>query len=162
MTTTIPDDSPRISMSFREKTAWACLLTTVAIWGPYFFNVIQLIRRHELNAGAILGLFIGAVVLQVVIQIVAAIFIALRSKEEPKDERDLIIEAKASKNAYFVLGFFTMFAVCWIFMYALAAGTVAAGQWTTPLIISQMIFFCFVMAETTRFASQIVSYRRGS
>ena len=149
-------------MSFREKTAWASLLTTVAIWGPYFFDVIRLLKLHKLTAGNILGMFIGAVFLQVVIQIVIAIVMALWSKEEPKDERDVIIEAKASKNAYFVLGFFTMFAICWIFVCALIAGTEIAGQWTTPLMISQMVFFCFVMAETTRFASQIVSYRRGS
>lgn len=149
-------------MSFREKTAWACLLTTVAIWGPYFFNVLQLLKTNELTGGRILGMFIGAVVLQVVIQVLAAIYIAIRTKQEPKDERDVLIEAKASKNAYFVLTFFCVFAIGWIAMYTIAAGQDAGGQLVTPLVISQMIFFCFVAAETTRFASQIVSYRRGN
>jgi len=160
MTTSIPNESA--SRSFREKTAWACFLTTVLIWGPYFWNVLQLFRRNQLLGGAILGMFIGAIVSQILIMIVVAILIAIWSQQEPKDERDIIIEAKASKNAYFVLGFFVMFAVCWIFMYGLAAGEGVFHQMVTPLVISQMIFFCFVAAEVTRFASQIVSYRRGS
>ena len=162
MTTTIPDESTRFSMSFREKTAWACFLSTILIWAPYFWNVLKLFRAHEPSGGAILGMFIGAVVLQVVIMIVAAIVIAIFSKQEPKDERDILIEAKASRNAYFVLGFFIMFAGAWIFMYGFAAGEGLFTQVVTPLVISQLIFFCFVAAETARYASLIVSYRRGS
>jgi polyferredoxin len=150
------------AMSFREKSAWVCFISTLVVWIPYFAYVIQLFGRGELFAGPIVAAFIGAVIFQTVLGIVAFIVIAIRSREEPKDERDLAIESKAYKNAYFVL-VVCIFAVGWIIIPpALAAGREIAAQLLTPVAISQMVLFCFVAAETTRFATQVVSYRRGS
>ncbi len=149
------------TMSYREKTAWACLITTLLVWVPYFAYVIQLLRRHELTGGEILGAFIGAVVVQIVLQIMAGIAIAIRSKQEPKDERDQAIEAKSSRYAYFVLGA-CVFVAPWVVAPIVMAGEGDFAQLLTPIAISQMVLFCFVVAETVRFAIQVVCYRRGS
>src|ERR1044071_9799895 len=126
-------------MSFRERNAWVCLLTTLLVWTPYFWNVLRLLDRNELTTEQLVGAFVGAIDIQIVLQIVAAILIAFRSKQEPKDERDLAIEAKAIKNAYFVLTFFCVFAVGWVIMYTIAAGTEAATRLLTPTVMSQMV-----------------------
>ncbi len=160
MTTTVTTESDREITSFREKTAWACFLITLLVWVPYFAHVLQLFRHNELTAGRVLGMFIGAVVVQVAIQIVAAVAIAIHSKEEPKDERDLAIEARAAKNAYFVLCSL-VFMAGWIVWSVAAVGEEAAGLAITPLLISQLVLFCFILGETVRFGTQVVSYRRG-
>ena len=52
-----------------------------------------------------------AVVAIVVIEIVYHIVLALESKAEPKDERDILIECKAYRNAYFLLASWCAFLV---------------------------------------------------
>jgi magnesium-transporting ATPase (P-type) len=149
-------------MSFREKSAWVCFITTLIVWIPYFAYVVQLFQRGELSAGPIIAAFIGAVVFQTALGIVAFIAIAIRSRQEPKDERDMAIESKGYKNAYFVLAFACLFAISWIIVYAVAAGPESAARLLTPTAMSQMLLFCFVAAEATRYGTQAISYRRGS
>ena len=47
-------------MSFREKTAWIAVVTTVVIWGTYFFVVWNGIAARTLDGGALLNLFLVA------------------------------------------------------------------------------------------------------
>ena len=150
------------NMSFREKSAWVCFITTLIVWIPYFAYVAQLFERGELTAGPIIAAFIGAVIFQTALGIVAFIVIAIRSREEPKDERDIAIESKAYKNAYVVLAFACIFAISWIIVYVVATGSEPAARLLTPTAISQMVLFCFVAAEATRYGTQAISYRRGS
>lgn len=149
-------------MSFREKSAWACAATIIAVFVPYFVHVFRLFKQQELTAMSILPAFIAAVVIQVALLVTAHIVFAIRAKQEPKDERDLAIESKSFHNAYFVCGFFAFFATGWVIMYTIAAGSAAAARVLTPITISQMVLFCFVIAEVTKYLTQAISYRHGS
>ena len=142
-------------MSFREKGAWACLLLTVAVFVPYFAQIFRLFARDELKAGSVITGFFIASIWQVLLHVVAKVVIVIRSKREPRDERDAVIEAKAFRHAYWV---FAYFAWCVIVIPVLPH----PGQLLAPAFISQMLFLCFVLAEAARYLTQVVHYRRGS
>lgn len=144
-------------MSYREKSAWACLLVTLAVWGPFFFTAA--FRRSPplpatqpgFTTGA--AALIAAIALTVCLSVAAHVWIALRSQREPKDERDVAIASRSLRNAYFVL----MLSLGTILFTPYPLWTVAAAPGSTyaALLLS------FIAAETTRFLSQVVYYRRG-
>jgi hypothetical protein len=144
------------SMSFREKGAWACLLTTFAVFVPYFAQVFRLFVRGELKTSSVITAFFIASIWQVLLNVVAQIVIATRSKQEPKDERDSAIESKSFRHAYWVFAFFLWPVIM------VAPFSALASHVLTPALISQMLFLCFVAAEVTRYLTQVISYRRGS
>ena len=70
-------------MSFQEKSAWICLIVSVAIFGPYFVSVFGPLLRGEgdqLAFDRVLGAFVGAVVTQVLLTIFFHIALALHDR----------------------------------------------------------------------------------
>jgi hypothetical protein len=149
-------------MSFREKIAWVCLLSTIAVWSPYFAHILARSRQGELGAGAVITGFVAAVVLQSLLCIAASLAIALRSRREPRDERDSAVEAKALKVAYYVLIVSGFMAVGFAFCSAITRGADPSAGMSAAMLMSQLVLFCFVVAEATRFLAQVVCYRRGA
>jgi hypothetical protein len=92
----------------------------------------------------------SAVFVIVVIEVVYHIVIALTSKEEPKDERDILIEGKAYRNAYFLL-------VADLFMLM---GTAVLFGLTSFLTVN-LILFSVVVSEIVHSLTQLFLYRRG-
>lgn len=93
-------------MSYREKTAWMSLLTTLAVWGFYVSRLIRNFRAGDVDAGDFIGLFIGVTILLVIVQVVLAIALALlspRAANAPADERERLISLKATQVASVVL-----------------------------------------------------------
>lgn len=140
-------------MSFREKSAWACSATILAVFVPCFVYVFRLFEREELKTARVIGAFVVAVFFSVILNVAAHIWIAIRCKQEQKDERDLAIESKSFKNAYYVLAI----SICLL----LFVPTPWDHLLTIPLL-GQVLLFCFVVAEVTKYLTQAVSYRRGS
>ena len=132
-------------MTFREKSAAACLAITALAFGAYGFWVV---REHPTPQGAIGGL-VAIIVLQVVLQVPAHIVFALQSKPEGRDERDLLIDRLAQRNAYVVL-----FGLVWA---ALGMALIAMPA----LTIAYTLVAVIALAEMVRFASQLVYYRLG-
>jgi divalent metal cation (Fe/Co/Zn/Cd) transporter len=152
-------------MSFREKSAWICLLITLAVFGPYFVNVFAPLRQGvlRLDLEHVLEAFVGMVFLQVVLSVVFHIALALHARNEPTDERDRAIEAKSIRVAYYVLvtGCFLLgFGV--FVLGVLSSVPVLASSLQAYLLMSQLLLFCLVLAETAQYVTQVVSYRRGS
>ncbi len=143
-----------MSMSFREKSAWASLAIMLLVFVPYFVHMFRLFERGELNGGTVFGEFIGAVIFQVLLLIVAHIAIAIRSGQEQKDERDRTIESKSFKIAYYVL-----IASCFVAIPCVALALLSA---LTLPFLSQLLLACFVVAEAAKYVTQIICYRRGS
>ena len=146
-------------MSFREKTAWICLISTVAVYLPYFGHVYRLFARGELYVGTSLVAFIGAVVAQVVLAAAGAIAVTIGSNRERRDERDAAIDLKAYHFAYVILITACGLAAGGIFARALTHAPSARGL--EPVAIAQLLLLCFVVAEAARYLTQAVSYRRG-
>jgi hypothetical protein len=80
---------------------------------------------------------------------VAHIFLTLLYRPEKIDERDKLIELRATRIAYFIL----------IFGVFLSIGSVLIS--TTPLITAHIVLFFFILAEVVKFITQLVYYRKG-
>jgi hypothetical protein len=135
-------------MPFREKSAWISLLSTFVIYGLYFRSVIQSgIRRFDF--GGLLGTIVALVVMQVILHIVVAIS-APKDAQTPPDEREKLIDLKASRFAYASL---SSCVACACFF----------GSFQPPIIFNvNSLLFILVMAEILRSSSQIIQYRRGA
>ena len=132
-------------MTFREKSAAACLAITALAFGAYAYWVMQ---NHPTPAGAIGGL-VAIIVAQVVLQIPVHIFFALQGRPESLDERDMVFDRLSQRNAYFVL-----FGLVW--------GVLMLALWQSPaLTIAYALVGTIVAAELVRFASLLFYYRRG-
>jgi hypothetical protein len=150
-----------IAMSFREKIAWSCLLSTLAVYLPYFTFILSLAITGELSFGHALGAFILAVIAQIVIQSAFAIGIAIRNKEVPADERDRAIDNRAVKIAYCVLVASCFVTIPHVYIYVLIAKPLWIETISVAAVLCQVLLFCFVLAEVTRFSMQAIGYRRG-
>lgn len=154
MTASLPNTS------LREKSAWICLVTTVAVYVPYFTRIRSLIGSGEFHATGVVNTFLLAVMLQVLLSILAFALFAWRHRQgEPYDERDAAMEARAFRWAYRALGvacFFLMVGAPFLFKHSHVP--LETGEWVA-LLLSQLILFGFVVAEVTRYGILAISYR---
>lgn len=137
---------PPVGLSFREKSLWVTLVSTIAIYGYYFVRVLQIGDGNPVHAGVV---FVGTVIVLIVTQAVTHAALALHKRPERADERDARIALVSTRNAYYVL---------------------AAGVWCALSIcampvstfwVAQAGLLALVVAEVVRCATQLVLYRRG-
>jgi hypothetical protein len=65
-------------MSYFEKSAWICLVTTLAIFVPYFVYVFRIVAQPQLAAPDIMTALVAAIALQTAVNVAAHIAIAVR------------------------------------------------------------------------------------
>jgi hypothetical protein len=137
-------------MSFREKSAWISLLSMLAIYGFYFWSAIHAGPHFgPVYLGGLIGTVILLVIVQVGLTVAVAIF-APRDAKAPRDERDKLIDLRATRVAYAALATAVVFA-CFF------------GAFTPPIVFNaNALLFILVMAELLRCACQILQYRRGA
>jgi hypothetical protein len=138
-----------MNLSQRELSIWGSLATTLVVYGYYFAEVFTGTRPSEFTGTTLVRLMF-AVFAIVVIEVVYHVAVALISKAEPKDERDILIEGKAYRIAYFLL-------VADLFMLM---GTVKLIG-LTPFLIVNLMLFSVVVSEVVKSATQLFHYRRG-
>jgi uncharacterized membrane protein len=136
-------------MSFREKSAWISLITMTGIYGFYFWSVIHEPHSGQVHFGGLLQTIIALVIVQVALSIAVAIFKPEEAKAQ-RDERDKLIDLRATRVAY----------------AGLASGIVMAcffGAFNPPIVFNtNALLFVLVAAEILRCAGQVVQYRRGA
>lgn len=121
-------------MSYREKSVWGSLIGVMAVYGWYF------------AMPPAVGRLILAVVLLIAIEVIFHITLALKTKPEPMDERDRVIEAKGYRNAYL----------------ALVSGVIAPIFLPLPpAMAAQVVLLALVVSEIVKSATQLYCYRRG-
>jgi hypothetical protein len=135
-------------MSFREKSAWISLLSISLIYGVYFWSVVHAGPRG-FHFGSLLATVIALIVVQIVLHIVVAIA-APKEAKAPRDEREKLIELKATRIAY----------------SGLATAVVCAcmfGALDPPIVFNtNALLFILVTAELMRASCQIIQYRHGA
>src|ERR1043166_7932506 len=134
-------------MSFREKSAWislVCLLVFSGIWFAHFVRVEAFAGASHHEA----LWFLGTVVALIVLEISLHIAIAIQSPREartPKDERERLIDMKASRVAFYVL---------------LAGAFVSIAPLHVPaanrFMMAQCLMGSILASLLARFATQIV------
>ena len=136
-------------MSVREKSAWISLISILFFVTVYFG---RLVAGGPGSGSANFITFVIAVAGVVILEAVLHIVIALRSPREartPKDERERLIEMRATQLAFPVL----------------LIGALAS-IWTLHTNIGRSgmahaVLFAIVVAELVKFSAQIAYHRRG-
>jgi hypothetical protein len=154
-----------MDMSLKEKSTWLSLLSTVSVFGYYFYSIIGLAGLPENESLDIaLALSIKTITAVVMIEILFQSLLAIsnhRGATLGNDERDKLFNYRSTSIAYSVL-------VCGVF---LTLGRIVileynpsfdGGQssWQIPLLTAHILLLSFILAEVSRFAALIFFYRR--
>jgi hypothetical protein len=138
------------NMSFREKSAWISFVLLLAISIPFFYQFVRIESGRSSSAGSF-HLFLVLVIVFIVGEIVLHAIIAMQSPRDaraPKDERDRLIDLKATRVAFFVL------------MTAALLVIVMVHFPVDRLEILQALLLSVVVSELTMLGARIVYYRR--
>lgn len=138
-------------MSFREKSAWIsflCLLVFAALWFTHAFgDMFQ--TRYDNPMTWFFGMLAGLITLEIGLHVA----IALQSPKDartPKDERERLIDLRASRVAFYVLlvGAF----------FSLGFGLHFPGA--SRFSMGAFLLGSIIVALLARFGAQIALYRR--
>jgi hypothetical protein len=140
-------------ISFRETNAWISLVSLIVVFGAYFSYIGMVLAGIARNRFA---LFFVMVAVFIVAEVVLQLVITTQSPREartPKDEREQLIDLKATRTAFYVL-----------LISAFGSIGTAHVRLRDPgdrlWLMMQAILFSIVFAEAAKFARQIVLYRR--
>lgn len=137
-------------MSFREKSAWISFLTILAVFIPFFRNSFRQYRGEVAGPEAVSTAFLLLAVF-VVLEIVLHAVVAFRAPEDarsPRDEREHLIDLRATRVAFNVLVVGALAAVATVHLTPRA--------W----VMQQVVLAAIVAAELVRFGGQILLFRR--
>lgn len=135
-------------MSFREKSAWISLISMAGIYGLYFWPMLRPGHGRSYTGG-LLGTVIALVIVQIILHSSVAIFDP-KSAQAPRDEREKLIELKATSFAYAGLATAVAFAIFF-------------AAFDPPLIFgANSLLFILVVTEIMRCGFQIFQYRRSA
>lgn len=137
------------SLSYREKSLYASLVAEVVVYGPYFF----LHRQNSVNKVA--GMIVAILVLQMVVQSV----IAGLARNRVTDERDRLIELRGYRAGYLMIGSLMVLGLALLWFHATFGG-IRLENPEVGLHFLSVFFGMLVIADITKTAAQIVSYRR--
>jgi hypothetical protein len=141
-------------MSFREKSAWISLVLLFAFGAIYFWNFLRILEDHR--AFNDVYLFFALVAALIVAEVVLHLAVAIQSPEEartPRDERERLIDLKATRVAFYVL---------MIGAFA-SIGTVhlrLRDRGDHTFVMMHCVFLTLVVSEVVKFGTQIALYRR--
>jgi hypothetical protein len=138
-----------MNASFRERSIWIQLVSTVAILGAYFIIAALMLSNGTTTVRDFLPLFTMAVALMIVVQFVGRAATAVAHRPEGTDERDRLIGWRAgSKSAWVV-----------------TAGVIAAvGGLVLPVgnvWVAHVLLLSLFLSEVSKYVLQLVYYRRG-
>lgn len=139
------------NLSFRELSALGSLVAVVVAYTLYFSRVFGVIAGGDVPSGfEILAYGISIVGVLVAIEVAYHIVLGIRFKDEPMDERDRLIAARADQGAYGVLAFGAVLVVGHLLMT------------DSTVIAAQFLLLAIVLAEIVKYAATIVLYRRST
>jgi hypothetical protein len=138
-------------MSFREKSAWISFLTILVVFGLYFWNVARVLDGridHRTAYNVSIALLVAFVLLEIVLHAAAAV-LAPADARAPKDEREQLIEMRATRLAFHVL------------VVGALAGVGLMHVTRSVWVMGQHVLLAIVVAELVNFGGRIVYFRRG-
>ncbi|HEX5235258.1 MAG TPA: hypothetical protein VFW25_08015 [Silvibacterium sp.] len=143
-----------MSLSYREKSLYASLAAELAVYGPYFF----LHRQNSVNKVA--AMIVAIIVLQIILQSL----IAALTRNRVTDERDRLIELRGYRAGYLTLASLMVLGLGMLWFHAtmgnLTMGNLRLDSRMIGLHFLNVFFGMLVIADITKTATQIVSYRR--
>jgi EamA domain-containing membrane protein RarD len=137
------------TLSYREKSLYASLIAEILVYGSYFF----LHRQNSINKVA--GMIVAIIALQIVLQLI----IALVTRNRVTDERDRLIELRGYRAGYLTVCGLMVLGLAMLWFHA-EAGNINLENHRAGLHFLSAFFSILVIADITKTAAQIVSYRR--
>lgn len=155
-----------MDMSFKEKSTWISLASTLGIFGYYFISLFGFsdLPEEQVNE-AIAGLLLRSIILIVILEIVFHTLLSAtnhKAAEMGEDERDKLIALKANNYGYTVLAVGVV--ICIVRLIGTEMGPEVFESSLSaeiPMLTAHLLMFSFILSEVVRFTSQIVYYRRG-
>jgi hypothetical protein len=153
-----------MSMSFREKSIWISLISTLLIFGDYFFNIIALGNLPEQVAKtAALELSIRAFVLIIIVEIIFQTMLAVSNRKAAKlgaDERDKLFEYKGNNFGYTVLVIGVLMTLGRMVSLEISPEFIEQFKvLNIPFLTAHILLFSFIFSEVVRFSAQLYYYR---
>lgn len=150
-------------LSFKEKSILGSLIVIVVISANYFYRVFSAVAQGPLDRGEMVALgsfgsslLVALIILEIVYHaMIAGIFHA--QANDPTDERDRLIAAKAGRNAGVILAI----GCIWIVGHILLNVWFEENAWITPFVTAHLILLSMVAAQVAEYVSQLLYYRRG-
>lgn len=136
-------------LSYRERSLYASLAAELVVYGPYFF----LHRQNSVNKVA--GMIVGIIVLQIIVQSL----IAALTRNRVTDERDRLIELRGYRAGYLTVASLMVLGLGMLWFHA-TMGNLRLDSRMVGLHFLNVFFGILVIADITKTAAQIVSYRR--
>jgi hypothetical protein len=131
-------------MALREKSAWVSFWTTLIVYGAYFAYVGQAAAagRPVGFAGPLTTCIFALVVLQIGLRIALN-----REPRGPQDERERLIDLRATTSAFYVLQVAAMSAAVTVYFFDKA-------------LMAQAVILALAVSELARHGGIILGYRR--
>lgn len=145
-----------MDMTFREKSAWG-LLAGIGVVSFFYFPAAFEIAGRVPHGAPLIVLSVVGVVALVAFEIVYHTLIAATGRVDDGDERDVLIELRAERNASYVLGA----GLFWLVGSIVAQTVIEARPVPRPLEIAVYILLAMTVAEIAKLGWQIWYYRRG-
>lgn len=136
-------------LSYREKSLYASLLTELCVYGPYFF-----FHQHN-SVNKVAGMIIAIIVLQTILQSIIAAF----TRNRITDERDRLIELRGYRAGYLTITSLMVVGLGMLWFHA-TVGHLPLDNRMMGLHFLSVFFGMLVVADITKTATQIVTYRR--
>lgn len=137
-----------MSVTFKEKSLWIQIVTLSLVFGSYFLNLDYTgVDRFPPN---LVFHFIGLLVLLTVLTILGHIFAAAFNEPENEDERDVIIELKATRIKAFLLA------------SSIVITMLTSLTLQNEFVTLHLLLLFLVVSEVVEKAVQLFYYRQGS
>ncbi|WP_158768515.1 hypothetical protein [Paraglaciecola sp. L1A13] len=154
-------------MSFKEKSIWVSLVTTVFIFSYYFISLQSLADLPVNETKQIAGeLLLKAIIMMIIVEIIFHIIIAIFNPDDAQqkaDERDKLYQLKANSIGYSFLILGVMISLGHILLNEFLAPTDTSEVIQVfPLLTAHILLFSFIISELARFTSQLFFYRKGA
>lgn len=143
-------------LSFQEKSVWFQLITVAAFSALYFNRV----ANSGYTSMAEVAWYVGGLVVWIIVaNIIFYAVIAGQDKSEDEDERDQLINNRATALSSWILDVSVWIAIGHIIIGD-ALGD-ASGPWHTSFVTANILLFGAVTSEMVRYVLQLRFYRRG-
>ena len=150
-----------MDMSYQEKSTLGSLLIMAAVYGSYFAKAFRHLGQAQFDRDT-LSRLMGTVIVIVVIEIVYHILLAIEhSGATSKDERDLLIDGKAYRMAYFTMFSGMSLVIAWLILAGMVNDTTSGRMSVAPFLVVNIILLVLVLTELLKFAAQLFYYRWG-
>ena len=137
-----------MSVTFKEKSLWIQIVTLSLVFGSYFLALDYTgVDRFPPN---LVSHFIGLLVVLTVLTILGHIFAAAFNEPENEDERDLIIELKATRIKAFLLA------------SSIVITMLTSLTLQNEFVTLHLLLLFLVVSEVVEKAVQLFYYRQGS